>query len=83
MSAPPFFSLFLFLGVSESVALSVGFDDVYAVREPIEQCAGEPLVAKHFSPCFEGQVCGHDHAGSFVYAANHFKEEFGSGFADG
>jgi len=36
--------LLLLLGVFEPVAFSVSFDDVYAVRESLEQCTCEPLV---------------------------------------
>jgi hypothetical protein len=44
LSAAAFFLSRRFLCVFEPVAFSVGFDDVDAVCEPVEQCAGESLV---------------------------------------
>ncbi len=51
------------LGVGEPVALAVGFQDMHAVRQPVEPRPGQPLAAKHLGPLFERQVRGHDQAG--------------------
>ena len=42
------------LGVSEPIALAVALDDVTAMGEPIEGCAGQSFAAEDLGPVFEG-----------------------------
>ncbi len=93
VSSPPlgeggffcFFSLFSFgaaLCVFEPVAFSVGFDDVDAVGNAVEQRAGEAFVSEDLGPLLEGQVGGEDEALAFVGAAYYVEEEFGASFGE-
>ena len=65
-------------GLSESIAFTVGFQDVTSVSEPVKQGAGEPLGAKDLGPFLEGQVGGHHEAVMFIGPADDLKEQFGS-----
>ena len=72
-----------FLGVSETVAFAVGLDDVDAVGESVEECAGESLVAEDLGPLLEGEVGRHQNALPFVGTAEHLEEQLGAGLGEG
>jgi hypothetical protein len=62
--------------VSESVALSIGFDDMDPVGETVEQSSGEAFGAKDLSPILEREI-GSDHKTlAFVGPTDHLEEEF-------
>ncbi len=69
--------------MSESVAFSVGFEDVAAVGEPPRQGASEALAAKDFPLFFEGQVGGHREAVVLIGPADNLKKQFGPGLGEG
>ena len=59
------FSMFFscaFLGVVESVAFAISFQDVDAMRKSVQECAGEALVSKDLRSLLERQVAGKDEA---------------------
>ena len=63
------------LGLFESVALSVGFDDVDSVGEAIKESSCEPLGPEDLGPVFEGEI-GSDHeALAFIGATDYLEEE--------
>jgi hypothetical protein len=64
------------LGVTQAVALSLGLDDLAAVREPVEGRAGEALRSEHLGPGREGQVGGDDQAAALVGAGDDVEEQF-------
>jgi hypothetical protein len=64
-----------FLGVFETVAFTVGFDDVDAMGKAVQERGGESFVTEYFGPLFEGQVGGQQHALPFIGAAEHFEEQ--------
>ena len=41
------------MGLLQAVTVAVGFEDVAAVREPIERGTGEAFAAEDFGPVFE------------------------------
>ena len=49
-----------FAGVFETVAFSIGLDDVNPVGQSVQQRSGESFAAHHFSPLLKGQIRGHD-----------------------
>ena len=63
---------------AQSVALAVGFQDVDAVGEAVEQGSREPLGAQDLGPALEGQVGGDEQARALVGPADDLEEEFGS-----
>jgi len=71
-----------FLGVVEAVALPVGLQNVDAVRQSIEQCAGEPFVPQNLRPLLERQVAGEDETLAFVCPAHDVEEQFGPGLGE-
>ena len=71
-----------FLGVVKAVALAFGFQYVDAVRQPIQQRAGEPFVSKNLRLLLEGQVADEDQALAFVGPAHDVKEQFGPGLGE-
>ncbi len=50
------FSARSFSVLSESVAFSIGFQDVAAMGKPAQQCPGEALGAEDFRPFLEDQA---------------------------
>ena len=44
------------LGLFESVALSVGFDDVDSVGEAVKESSGEPLGTEDLGPTLKGEI---------------------------
>ena len=56
-------------GVLQAVAFAVGFEDMDAVGQPVEQRPGQALCPQHFSPGFERQVGGDDQAGAFRFSS--------------
>ncbi len=48
------------------------------MREPIEQCAGEPLGAEDLGPFLEGQIGGHHEAVMFIGPTDNLEEQLGS-----
>ena len=48
LTLPPAF------GIRQPVALAVGFQDVHALGQTVQQCTRQPFTAQHFSPLFKG-----------------------------
>ena len=69
--------------IAQAVALPVGFEDIHPMGESVQQSAGEPFGTEHFDPVLKGQVGGDDEAGTLVSAADHVKEQFGTGLGKG
>lgn len=72
-----------FFGILQPVAFPIGFDDVDAVRDAVEQGASQALVAEYFGPVLEGQVGGEDDALAFVRTADDLEEQLGAGLGEG
>lgn len=53
------------------------------MQHPIENGAGDDLVAEGFAPVRVGLVGGHDHGPSLVPAGDELEEEIGSQAVDG
>ena len=66
------------LGLFESVALSVGFDDVDSVGEAVKESSGEPLRAEDLGPVFEGEIGSYHEALTFIGTADYLEEELSS-----
>ena len=66
----------LLLGFHQPVTHSIGFENMDAVGQAIQQRAGQSLVAQHFRPVFEGDIGGNDQAGSFIGSADHVEYAF-------
>ena len=62
------------MAVSEAVALAVGFDDMHAVGQAVQQGSGQPLGAADFSPLLERQVRRDDQALPLIRPADDFEE---------
>ena len=71
-----------FPGLAQAIALSIGFQDVATMCEPIQEGDGEPFGTKDFSPFLEGEVGGDHEALLLVCPANHLEEEFGAGLGE-
>ncbi len=67
----------------ESVTVAFGFDDLAAVREPVEGGAGESFGSEDFGPGLEGQVGGDDQAGAFIRGGDDVEEQLGTDFGCG
>ncbi len=76
LCAPPSTSA----GITQAEAFPVGFEDMDAMGEAVEQSAGEPFGSKHLDPVLEGQIGGDDEAGALVSATDYVEEQFGTGF---
>ncbi len=63
------------LGLFESVALSVGLDNVDSVSEAIEESSGEPLGVEDLGPVFEGEIGSYHEALAFVGTTDYLEEE--------
>ena len=63
----------------EAVALAVHLQDVNAVSEAVQECAGEPLRAEDLGPLGEWQVGGDQDRPSLVALAEDLKEELRAG----
>ena len=72
----------MFPGLAKTVAFAISFQDVTAMRESIQEGAGEPFGAKHLGPLLEGEVGGEHEAVLFVCPADHLEEEFGAGLGE-
>jgi len=59
------------------------FQDVAAVREPIDCETGEAFAVEKYGPAFERQVRGHDQAVLFIRGGNDVEQQFGPGLAGG
>lgn len=73
------FILCSFLGVPETVAGSVGLNDVDSVGNTVEEGAGEPFASKDLRPVLEGKIGRKDDTLAFIGPAEDFKEKFGPG----
>ena len=62
-------------GVLQTVAFAVGFQDVDAMGQAVQQGSGQALAAQHFGPLLKGQIGGHDQAGAFVGPTHHVEEQ--------
>ena len=62
-----------FLGLSESVAFSVGFKNVHSVGEAIEQSPGETFRTKDLGPVLEWEIGSNHKALTLIGSADHFK----------
>ena len=60
----------------EAVALTVHFQDVYVVGEPVQQCSGEPFRAKYLGPLVEGQIGRYQGGAPLVALAEYLEEQF-------
>ena len=56
------------------MTFSIGFQDVAAVSEPIQQRPGEPFGAKDLGPFLEGQVRGQHEAVMLIGPADDLEE---------
>jgi hypothetical protein len=63
--------------------VAVGFQDVDAVGQAVEEGSREPLVAQDLRPSLKGQVGGDDEAGAFVGSADDLEEEFHTRLREG
>ncbi len=66
------------LGLFESVALSVGFDDVDSVSEAVKESSGESLGTEDLGPVLEGEIGSYHEALAFVGAADYLEEKLSS-----
>ena len=66
----------------QSIAFSIGFQDVASVSEPIKQCTGEPFGTEDLSPFLKGQVCGYHETMMLIGPTDDFKEQFSSGLGE-
>ncbi len=48
------------------------------MREPVKQCAGEPLRAEDLGPFLEGQIGGHHEAVVLIGPTDNLEEQLGS-----
>ena len=71
------------LGLAKAVAVPIGFQDVAAMCEPIQEGAGETFGAKDLGPLLEGEVGGEHEALLLVRSTDHLEEEFGAGLGEG
>jgi len=62
-------------GFLQQIAFAIGFEDVDAVGQPVQQGSDQTLAAQQFSPLIEGQIGGHDQAGAFVGPTHHVEEQ--------
>lgn len=60
----------------ESVALSVGFDDMDPVGETVKQSSGEALGTEDLHPILEREISGNHQTLAFVGPADYLEEEF-------
>ena len=67
-----------FLGLFESVALSVGFDNVDSVSQAVEESSGELLGTEDLCPVFKGEISSDHEALAFVGATDYLEKEFSS-----
>ena len=68
-------------GILESVAVAIAFNDMAAMREPVERGPGQAFATQDLDPRLEGQVGGDDEAGAFVSGADHIEEKLGAELA--
>lgn len=66
------------LGVLESITFPSSFDDLTAMRKPIEGSPREAFAAKHFGPILERQVGGDNQTLPLVGSANDVEQQLGS-----
>jgi hypothetical protein len=62
------------LGLPESEAFSVSFNEVHSVGETVEQCSGETLTAEDFGPVLKGEIGG-DHEAMELIGPSEYLEE--------
>jgi hypothetical protein len=63
-------------GLSESIALAVGFYNVDSMGKAVEQCPGEALGPEYLGPVFEWEIGSKHEALTLVGSADYFKEQF-------
>ncbi len=57
---------------------AAGFDDVSAIRDPVQQRLAEAGIGDHLGPLGKGQVGGQDDGGLFGSLGDDLKEELGA-----
>ena len=62
--------------IAQTVAFPVGFEDMHAMGETVQQSAGEPFGTEHFDPVLKGQIGGV--FGGQIRAKRRCKEMIGS-----
>ena len=67
----------------QAIAFAGRFENVAAVRQPIEHGACQALAAENFGPLLEGKIGRHDQRLPLVGAADHLEEEFRAELAGG
>lgn len=72
---PPFLD-----GLPEAVAVGAGFDDVSAIRDPVQQRLAESSVGDHLGPLGKGQVRGQDGGGLLGPLGDNLEQGLGSQF---
>ena len=63
----------------EPEAIAVHLKDVDVMSEAVEQCAGQPLRAKHGCPFVERQIAGDDRGAALVALREDLEQQFGPG----
>src|ERR1700729_548692 len=68
--------IFLLLAVFEAEAVSVHFQNVNMMSQPIQQCTGQSLRSKDLRPLSKWQVTGHQCRRPLVTLTEDFKQHF-------
>ena len=63
----------------EPIAFTVHFENVDVMGQAIEQCAGEPLGAKHARPFVKREIAGDDGRLAFIALAEDLEQQLGAG----
>lgn len=67
-----------FAGLAEPVALAIHLEDMYMVREAVEQRTSQSLAAEDARPFVKGQIRSDDGGAAFVTLREGLEEQFGS-----
>jgi hypothetical protein len=62
-------------GILQPIALAVHLNNMAAVSQPVENCAGKPFRSQNFSPVLKGQVRGYDDACPLICRADDVKRK--------
>jgi hypothetical protein len=62
----------------KAVTLPVGFQDVHAVRQPIQHRPGQPVTSQYLRPTLKRQVRCHNQTRSLVRPAYHLEQQLRS-----
>ena len=73
---PPFFALV------ETKAITVHFQDMGMMGEPVQQRPGQAFGAEHLGPLVEGKIAGQQGGAASVALAEHLEQEFGAGLGE-